>query len=427
MFSLFRKHKSKSINNKLLQAVQEDNLKAVQKALKQKADVNIHSGKLREPLILTAVKFASLPVIEELIKAGADVNDFDNNYRTALLCACEYKKGDVISFLLEHHAKPNMTDKNGFTALATVFRNLPRRINSANRLFLSGRTSVSFEKELKNEVQIVQKLLEKGASFKHLKSHHDNPLFIAIQALNKDLIEMILKQDIYITDAKDKWGFTALTAACEIKSPQIAQPIIRMLLNAGENINNFSGWAGTALKYAVENENNDIVRQLLEAGANPNLSDSKKAQTPLMTAVQKGNLEIVQQLVKAGADVNLQDSNGDTALLMALSSGNYTPEMFKIIKLLIKHNSNAQIQNNYHETAWDILLKEANPRILLFMQNVITQIQNKQATPEEMLEKLNIGMEKLIETNKNNFKKCVWPTPKTQRQPISCNEQHVNA
>ena len=427
MFSLFRKHKSKNINNKLLQAVQEDNLKAVQKALNQKADVNIHSGKRREPLILTAVKFASLPVIEELVKAGADVNDFDSNCTTALLYACEHKKGDFVSFLLAHHAKPNMTDKSGFTALATVFRNLPKRMNAANRLFLSGQTSFFFEEELKNETQIVQKLLDNGASFKQPKNDYDNPLFIAIQALNKDLLHIILKQDIYNKDAKDRWGFTALMSACEIKSPQIAQPIIELLLKAGASVDESSDWAGTALKYAVENENTAIAQQLLKAGANPNLSDAKNAQTPLMTAVQKGNFEMAQHLIKAGADVNLQDSNGNTALLMALSSENYTPEMFKIIKLLIKQNSNAQLQNNCHESAWDILLKEANPRILLFMQNVITQIQNKQATPEEMLEKLNNGMEKLIEMNKNNFKKCVWPVKASQKYAVIGREQHVKS
>lgn len=423
MFFLFRKHKSKSINNKLLQAVMEDNLKGVQKALDQRADVSLHSGKLREPLLLTAVKHASLPIIETLVKAGADINDFDANCTTPLLYACTEKKLEIISFLLDNNAKPNMTDKSGCTALAIFFNYLPARINAVNHLYSHGKNFLS-DDELIIEAKIAQKLFEKGAIIKQLKMHDNNPLLIAIQAVNKNLVEVILKQKTFDVNATDQWNFTPLMAACEIKSPQIARPIIDVILKNGADINAAAKHWGTALGYSVEKGNIAVAQHLLDAGANPNVCN-QSAQTPLMVAVQKGNRDMVHKLLKAGVDVNLQDKNGDTALLIALNSENYTPEMFQIINLLIQNNSNSQIQNNYHETAWNVLLKEANPRILLFIQNVITQIQNKQSTPEEMLEKLNIGMEKLIKTNTNNFKKCVWPNHKNSKNMLLLNQQHI--
>ncbi len=423
MFSLFRKCKSKSVNHKLLQAVQEDNLKGVQKALSQKGDVHMHSGKLREPLILTAVKYASLPVIEELIKAKINPNDYDLSFQTALIEACEKRKYDMVLFLLDNGAKPNMTNKDGFTALDVIFRHLPRRIYSANTLFNAGK-SFFFEKDLKPEADIVQKLLEKGASLKQTKKSDDMPLITAVRSLNKYIIKLVLKQNIDVNAATSYLGDTALITACEIRPPQLSNTIIQLLLNAGADLNKPAQNGDTPLLYAVKNNNPSITKQLIAAGADVNKQDTL-GKTALMIATMNGNYEIVQMLIKANADVNKQDKNGNTALLMALTSEIYTPEMFKVIQLLIKHNSNTSLQNNYKETAWDILLKEANPRILLFIQNVITQIQTKQASCEEMLEKLNQGIDKLIEINKNNFRKCVWSNT-TPKNVLMSSRQHIN-
>ncbi|MDR1802322.1 MAG: ankyrin repeat domain-containing protein [Treponema sp.] len=55
------------------------------------------------------------------------------------------------------------------------------------------------------------------------------------------------------------------------------------------------------------------ARSALDAGANVNARDSY-LQTPLMMASVSGNLEVVKYLVERGADITLRDENGDTAL-----------------------------------------------------------------------------------------------------------------
>ena len=64
----------------------------------------------------------------------------------------------------------------------------------------------------------------------------------------------------------------------------------------------------------------DIVRLLLEAGADPNAHDADG--TPLLIeATWRRHVEVVQLLVDAGADPNAPAPNGDTALSEATWRG----------------------------------------------------------------------------------------------------------
>lgn len=64
----------------------------------------------------------------------------------------------------------------------------------------------------------------------------------------------------------------------------------------------------TALHYAVGGSHEDVVRLLLDRGADPNVRDEGDNAIPLCFACEKNDLAIVRLLVEYGADVN---STGD--------------------------------------------------------------------------------------------------------------------
>jgi ankyrin repeat protein len=64
----------------------------------------------------------------------------------------------------------------------------------------------------------------------------------------------------------------------------------------------------------------DVVKELLERGANPNLRNSA-GQTPLTFAAGRGFAEIVSLLLSKGGNPNDQDDNGDTPLHRAAFFG----------------------------------------------------------------------------------------------------------
>ena len=78
-------------------------------------------------------------------------------------------------------------------------------------------------------------------------------------------------------------------------------------------INMEDGNGNTPLMYAAENGNKDIVKLLIDKGANVNKQD-KNGKTPLMYAVVKGNKDIVKLLIENGAIVNKQNKDGQKAL-----------------------------------------------------------------------------------------------------------------
>ena len=74
----------------------------------------------------------------------------------------------------------------------------------------------------------------------------------------------------------------------------------------------------------------DKLRQLLEAGADPDLQDDGHNRwTPLLHAVHKNAPGAVRELLAAGADVNRASPSGLTPLMMA--AGESKPEIFEML------------------------------------------------------------------------------------------------
>lgn len=78
-------------------------------------------------------------------------------------------------------------------------------------------------------------------------------------------------------------------------------------------------------------QKNAELRRLLAEGADPNESNGPDRITPLMRAATLGDTEMVQILLEAGADPTLSDINGKTALDFATK-----PEIRQILAEYLK-------------------------------------------------------------------------------------------
>lgn len=74
-----------------------------------------------------------------------------------------------------------------------------------------------------------------------------------------------------------------------------------------------SVWKKTALIYASQSGNIDIVKLLLENKAELNAQDPETGFTPLIYAVVNNHIEIVELLISSGADISIRDKDGKTA------------------------------------------------------------------------------------------------------------------
>jgi ankyrin repeat protein len=113
-------------------------------------------------------------------------------------------------------------------------------------------------------------------------------------------------------------GFTALHFAAFFGRYEAAA----LLIERGAEVDAFGrGWmTGTAMHSAVSRLQSDVVRILLEAGANPNVRQSA-GWTPLHSSGANGDLASVELLLAAGADPTATNDEGRSVIDLATESG----------------------------------------------------------------------------------------------------------
>jgi ankyrin repeat protein len=113
-------------------------------------------------------------------------------------------------------------------------------------------------------------------------------------------------------------GFTALHFAAFFGRYETAA----LLIERGAEVDAFGrGWmTGTAMHSAVSRLHADVVRILLDAGANPNVRQSA-GWTPLHAAAMNGDLTSVELLLASGADPTATNEEGRSVIDLANESG----------------------------------------------------------------------------------------------------------
>jgi ankyrin repeat protein len=100
---------------------------------------------------------------------------------------------------------------------------------------------------------------------------------------------------------------------------------------------------------AVKDGRENVIRALLDVGITANARDPRAGLAALHLAVQRSHVNIVKMLLENGADPNLQSSRGETALHFAARQSREDA-----VRLLLNAKVNITIQNERGETAMDI-------------------------------------------------------------------------
>jgi ankyrin repeat protein len=133
-----------------------------------------------------------------------------------------------------------------------------------------------------------------------------------------DRLRVVLDGDPSSATVYSGDGFTALHFAAFFGELGAAA----LLIERGAEVDAFGrGWmTGTPLHSAASRLQSDLVRILLEAGANPNLRQSA-GWTPLHAAAMNGDLTSAELLLAAGADPGAANDEGRNVADLASESG----------------------------------------------------------------------------------------------------------
>lgn len=128
------------------------------------------------------------------------------------------------------------------------------------------------------------------------------------------------------------------------------------------------------LNFFAKIGNNQVIKYLIDKGADINLS-SPKGITALQYAATEGCLETVKVLVNKGANINILNSDGNTALHFSTLDGHIA-----VIKYLINKKADVNIHNSSGKTALQCADLERYPEIVEVLVNKKEDLQYSSGT-----------------------------------------------
>lgn len=279
-------------------------------------------------------------------------------------------------------------------AVTTLASQDPESARESFRLAYEQRTRGS-EKPLfrairHNELGKVSELLDRGTDLDELGGAiRRTPLMLALRCGDERIVSRILqaRPDVNV---RDEFGATALHHAVGFENKEQRAAIIGSLLKLGADPNARSNTSSvfedalgtscptevfalliskgldvkggespgcTALHDAARYARTDVVKLLLDAGADVN-TQTPYGKTPLMSAASSahhedaGCIEMLRLLLAAGADVHTVDEDGRTALHHAADEEGRSAA--KVIKLLL--DSGAEVDARTKEGVTPLML-----------------------------------------------------------------------
>ena len=327
-----------------------------------------------EDELVNAIETNDIAKLKDQVKQDASlINKTDANGNTMLMIACKSKRLGIVKALLEMGAQGTINKqnavgdtalhiacKNGYSAIASVLVLNGADLTIKNVL---GKTPIEvcsdpalktklelhqanvkkmFDFVKNNRTKDLQELLKtfRGVNLVDLTTG-DTPLHIACQLGNKDIALLLIQAGANPTlknkngqtpfelvenetlkaNLQDQYNLTlALFQAVQNNSlPEVKQILDRLspnkisiLVNSRTNPAS-AGEGETPLHIAVKNANREMVKFLLDNGADVNVGDKYEA-TPLHFACRNGDGYIARMLVEFGGDLTIKAIDGKTPL-----------------------------------------------------------------------------------------------------------------
>ncbi|KAH9113523.1 hypothetical protein AeMF1_012292 [Aphanomyces euteiches] len=242
-------------------------------------------------------------------------------------------KVDVVQDLVDRGASFTSRSKDGWTPLHVASQN--------------------------GKIDVVKYLLEKGAAIDSRANFGRTPLHLASLFGHLNVVQYLFDRGSAV-DATDADGQTPLDLASE--NGQL--DVLKYLLKKGATVDNIKDAGSNAVHIASLNGHLNIVNFFLDNGVTVDKTGTS-GQTALHFASSNGHLNIVKYLIGKGASVNSRDNNGQTPLHLASKNG-----FLDVINYLLDNDAAIDLTDNVY--GWTLLHFAVKSRceeiVLLFLE-----------------------------------------------------------
>lgn len=142
--------------------------------------------------------------------------------------------------------------------------------------------------------------------------------------------------------------------------------VVEALLAANADVNFVDPSGRSALSWAVLHRQVEVVKVLLAAKADTEVTEKITGRTLLLRAISSGSFEAARLLLDAGADVNARATGGETALMMAARWDE--PESLDILRHLLAVGAVVNAATPGGTTALAVAVREHRPRAALILR-----------------------------------------------------------
>lgn len=330
-----------------------DNFELMQRCLKEGAAVDTR-GESGNPLLIEAVMEENPKKTRLLLENGADVNILCvENKRmelTALSHAFDQGSSIVENLLFEHGANANV---NGVSGEPLIVQSIAENdLVAAQRFLEEGANPNVMNKDgctplaiavAEEELNAVELLIEAGADPSLSGAGMESPLLLAIENGNIAIAHMLI-----VSGAKfDKQRMLARAYS------ERNTPLMSLLLNAGADPES-TLWKTDERVFdiAVRDGSTGAVRTLLDSGAS--IGDN------LWAAILSEQDELIRLILEAGADPRQVGPGGEDPLDFCLRRGRY-----KAAGILLAGGANPNAQYDHSESWLSKAVREGDEKIAL--------------------------------------------------------------
>ncbi len=261
-----------ALNEELIRTVQHGNHRRLRALIEAGADVTRRDLSGWTPLHFAVNRFIhagyeDLRSLEVLLETpGVDVNSQGNQGATPIQLAAAHGNVEVLELLLRHGADLAYREGDELTALASALRG--------------------------KKLEMAKHLLRKGVAVDERLPGGGTALYMAIRSRDPGAVSLLLEAGATVDPGPP--AAAPIIYAASMRSEEI----LRLLIDAGADVNAVNPRNGlTPLHRAIES-GPGVVKLLLDAGANPRVSDID-GRTPLDVAREIEHREMIALLEAA--------------------------------------------------------------------------------------------------------------------------------